>query len=345
MFCTTSSIITTTAIDVNTTDSKLNNQNTQANTKMLSATPKNKQIVPPEIIMHLIKVMVEAADEKWNRPTIICIGLTAHIYWDYLLTKYPMQKPTPTTTRFPTSLEQPFLDRDAMRRLAAALKDWIGPDYRRVSELFLNETLGCQTFWVRRDVYGDRWDNDCPQLEEKKLAQRFYDYKNFPSKSWHQSLTFHSPYLQTLPNPYGLGMQWYLIAGEVMQNIMSRWACELLRWKSPTNMMDASEYQLLYAYQRSFLHEWIQETNYEDTIEIRTLKRDLRLGEARIWAFLRGEDLIEIVTYGGAKEDTDVVLADDGSKIFVGVAAMLVFAMTLFALLLALRIPTGSFAY
>ncbi|TGO84274.1 hypothetical protein BPOR_0525g00060 [Botrytis porri] len=146
-------------------------------TTTAAATPYSKQLLLPEIILRIIEVLLEAEGEKLNRPTILCLGLTARLYWDFLKTHYPMQQRSATSSCFPTSLEQPFLDRYGMRRLAKSLETWIGPDYRQVSELFLNETIGCQIIFLRRKVYGDLSEDGSIQPSEKKLAERLRHWK------------------------------------------------------------------------------------------------------------------------------------------------------------------------
>ncbi|THV51678.1 hypothetical protein BGAL_0102g00080 [Botrytis galanthina] len=174
-------------------------------TAMAAATPHNKQLLLPEIILRLIEIMVEADDEILNRPTIICLGLTARLYWDFLKTQYPMQQ---RSARY------------GMRRLALALKTWIGPDYRQVSELFLNETVGCQIMFLRREVYGDLFDDDSIHPREKDLAARLRHWKEFPFKIWPSNIPFHSPIVKTLSSPYGMGMQWYPTAARELLNII-----------------------------------------------------------------------------------------------------------------------------
>ncbi|TGO54071.1 hypothetical protein BCON_0113g00310 [Botryotinia convoluta] len=244
---------------------------------MAAATPHSKQLIPPEIILRLIEVMVEADDEKLNRPTIICLGLTARLCWDFLKTQYPMQQRSATSSCFPTSLEQPFLDRYGMRRLAQALKKWIGPDYRQVSELFLDETIGCQIMFLRREVYGDVSEDDSIHPREKELAERLRHWKEFPFKIWPSNIPFHSPILKTLSNPYGMGMQWYPTAARELLNIIV--SCKryqqiniLIRDFHPGYI----PHEFYLSNFDSILWNWVRNRENKDTAELKKLKRQVR---------------------------------------------------------------------
>ncbi|TGO14990.1 hypothetical protein BPAE_0607g00030 [Botrytis paeoniae] len=246
-------------------------------TTMAAATPNSKQLIPPEIILRLIEVMVEADDEKLNRPTMICLGLTARLYWDFLNTRYPMQQRSATSSCFPTSLEQPFLDRYGMRRLALALKRWIGPDYRQVSELFLNETIGCQIMFLRRDVYGDLSEDGSIRPREKKLAERLRHWKDFPIKIWPSNMPFHSPILKTLSSPYGMGMQWYSTAARELLNIIV--SCKKYQQHNISNIGHHPEYipyEFYLSHFDSILWKWVRNRDKKDTAELKKLKREVR---------------------------------------------------------------------
>ncbi|KAF7957097.1 hypothetical protein EAE96_004417 [Botrytis aclada] len=246
-------------------------------TTMAAATPHSKQLIPPEVILRLIEVIIESDDEKLNRPTIICLGLTARLYWDFLKTQYPMQQRSATSLCFPTSLEEPFLDRYGMRRFAQALKTWIGPDYRQVSELFLNETIGCQIMFLRREVYGDLSCDDYIHPREKALAERIRHWKEFPLKDWPLEAPFLSPTTKILPNPYGMGMQWYPTAARELLNIIA--SCKR-HHEILTVYVDGFVVHLSIAVQishyESILWKWVRNRDHEDTAEIKKLKRQVR---------------------------------------------------------------------
>ncbi|KAF7901489.1 hypothetical protein EAF00_003710 [Botryotinia globosa] len=253
------------------------NTDKESITAMAAATPHNKQLLLPEIVLRLIEVMVEADDEKLNRPTIICLGLTARLYWDFLKTQYPMQQRSATSSCFPTSLEQPFLDRYGMRRLALALKTWIGPDYRQVSELFLNETVGCQIMFLRREVYGDLSDDDSIHPREKELAARFRHWKEFPFKIWPSNIPFYSPIVKTLSSPYGMGMQWYPTAARELLNIIV--SCKIFRQPNvytPGHHPRVIYHEFYVSYLHSILWNWVHKRNNRDSKELKKLKRQVR---------------------------------------------------------------------
>lgn len=257
-------------IDYPTTDK-------ESTTAMAATTPHNKQLLLPEIILRLIEFMVEADDEKLNRPTIICLGLTARLYWDFLKTQYPMQQRSATSSCFPTSLEQPFLDRYGMRRLALALKTWIGPDYRQVSELFLNETVGCQIMLLRREVYGDLFDDDSIHPREKDLAARLRHWKEFPFKIWPSNIPFHSPIVKTLSSPYGMGMQWYPTAARELLNIIV--SCKIYRQANvfiPGHHPRFIHHEFYVSNLHSILWNWVHKRNSRDSKELKKLKRQVR---------------------------------------------------------------------
>ncbi|CAD6446849.1 831698be-70e1-464d-8be3-253370ffbe89 [Sclerotinia trifoliorum] len=187
---------------------------------MAAVTPARKQLVPDEIFLRIIELRVEASDEKANRPTIVCLGLTARICWKFLQTQYQMQMKSATSSCFPTSLDEPFLDQRAMRQLITMLTTWVGPDYRRVPELFINETSGCQIMFLRREVYGDKFDGDRIHVEEGALINRLRFWKRFPIAEWHSLVPFRSPILKTLSYPYGMGREWYPTAAREFKNIV-----------------------------------------------------------------------------------------------------------------------------
>ncbi|TEY34256.1 hypothetical protein BOTCAL_0640g00070 [Botryotinia calthae] len=246
-------------------------------TTMAAATPHIKQRLLPEIILRLIEVMVEADDEKFNRPTIICLGLTARIYWDFLKAQYPMQQRSATSLCFPTSLDEPFLDIHGMRRLTKALKTWIGPDYRQVSELFLDETKGCQIMFLHRKIYGDSPDDDVINPHEYALLKRIRHWKHFPFKSWPPTIPFHSPILKTLSNPYGMGIQWYSTAAQELLNLLV--SCKRYKQLHPVShdsRLGYLPYRISISYIRGPLWLWVREEDDKDTAEVKDLKRQVR---------------------------------------------------------------------
>ncbi|KAM0312070.1 hypothetical protein ABEW05_003517 [Botrytis cinerea] len=248
-------------------------------TTMTAATPHSKQLLLPEIILRLIEVMVEADDEKSNRPTIICLGLTARIYWDFLKAQYPMQQRSATSLCFPTSLEEPFLDIYSMRRLTKALKTWIGSDYRQVSELFLDETKGCQIMFLNRKIYGDLPDDDDDVIDSREhaLSKRVRHWKNFPFKRWPPKVPFHSPILKTLSNPYGMGIQWYPTAARELLNLIA--SCERYKQLYPVlhdSRLGYLPYRISISYVRGPLWFWVREEDDKDTTEVKDLKRQVR---------------------------------------------------------------------
>ncbi|KAF7908900.1 hypothetical protein EAE99_011609 [Botrytis elliptica] len=266
-----------TEIDIHAPRIVYPNTGKESITTMAAATLHSKQLIPPEIILRLIEAMVEADDEKLNRPTIICLGLTARLYWNFLKTQYSMQQRSSTSSCFPTSLEQPFLDRYGMRRLAQALKTWIGPEYRQVSELFLNETIGCQIMFLRREVYGDVSKDDYIHPREKELAERLRHWKEFPLKDWPSNIPIHSPILKTLSNPYGMGMQWYPTAARELLNIID--SCQRYERNNVSIVgrhPEGIQFSFYLSHLDSILWKWVRKRDKKDTAELKKLKRQVR---------------------------------------------------------------------
>ncbi|KAA8572192.1 hypothetical protein EYC84_002101 [Monilinia fructicola] len=282
------STITVAPMDTNISDIKLNDANSLP--IMTSETPYGKQRVPPEVIILIIEFMIDDKDTKYDKPTIICLGLTAHIYWDFLKSKYPMQKLSPTSSCFQSCLCPPsahrrwgFLNIDDKKRLGTLLKTWAGPDYRPVSDAFLNysRSIACQIMFLRRDVYGEVSDDGCMRSHEKALMERLVLWKEFPLRDWPRNIAFRSPMLKTLSNPYGMGMDWYPTAAKEVRGMMCHW--KGMDGVGFQDSWDAAQFSFWYAYDQSCLWHWVAKKDAKDVPEIKRLKKELRDFEKRVW--------------------------------------------------------------
>ncbi|ESZ95776.1 hypothetical protein SBOR_3793 [Sclerotinia borealis F-4128] len=272
--------------DVNIPDPKLDDPGRKLETKMAQTNPHSKQSVPPEILNHILELMIDD-DAHDNKPTIISIGLTAHVYWDFLKTKYPMQKLSPISSCFQSSpyhafATGPFLKLNEKRQLTTMLKTWVGPDYRPVSETFLRKTscIACQIMFLRRDTYGDEPDVELSQTKEKDLIKRLRLWRDFPVSNWPSNIPFRSPMLRTLPNPYGMGMEWYPTAARDMKNMMCYWGGYDLAGLQ--DEWDDAQFILLSGYHGTCLWRWVHKDDEKDVPETKILKEQLREFEVRI---------------------------------------------------------------
>ncbi|KAB8301654.1 hypothetical protein EYC80_003491 [Monilinia laxa] len=285
----TVSTIKVASIDTQITDMKLNDADSQST--MVSETPNGKQRVPPEIIIRIIEFMIDDKDTKYDKPTIICLGLTARIYWDFLKSKYPMQKLSPTSSCFKSCLCPPsahprwgFLNIDDKKRLGTLLKTWAGPNYRPVSDAFLNysRSIACQIMFLRRDVYGEVSEDGCMRFQEKDLMERLVLWKEFPLSNWPRRIPFRSPMLTTLSNPYGMGMDWYPTAAKEVRGMMCHWE-GMDSTGDFRDSWDVAQVSFWFGYDKSCLWDWVQRKDAEDAPEIKRLKKDLRSFEKRVW--------------------------------------------------------------
>ncbi|QSZ31888.1 hypothetical protein DSL72_001457 [Monilinia vaccinii-corymbosi] len=265
---------------------------------IVAATPYDKQRVPPELIMRIIELMIKDKDTKYDKPTIICLGLTAHIYWDFLKSQYPMQKLSPTSSCFESCLcpasahpRRGFLNIDDKKRLGTLLQTWAGPKYRPVSDAFLNHSrsIACQIIFLRREVYGETSEDGCMQSQEKALMERLMLWKEFPVREWPRSVPFRAPMLKTLSNPYGMGMGWYPTAAREVRGIMCHW--EGVRGAHFPDIWDSAQFAFWLGYDKSCLWRWVQEEDEKDLLEIKMLKNDLRDFEKRVWKPIMGETI------------------------------------------------------
>ncbi|KAI9640126.1 hypothetical protein NHQ30_011528 [Ciborinia camelliae] len=183
------------------------------------------------------------------------------------------------------------------------LKTWVGPDYREISQFFLDYTSGefpCQILFLRREVYGDRSDRD-----------------------WPPEISFRLPMLKTLSNPYRMGLEWYPRAAREMINMMCHWEGFNIA-TSQDNWDDAQN-------KGSCLYKWVHRYDDNETTEESILKDQLLEFETRVWKPMmtrwsddteteismtegNGESEMTTTNDSGPREPTDAKNRDQGIK-------------------------------
>ncbi|TGO33685.1 hypothetical protein BHYA_0232g00120 [Botrytis hyacinthi] len=139
--------------------------------------------IPVEIIFQIIELLLNSRDEC----TAVCIAITGRAYYRFFRSLHP--EGVSLISRPP----YPFSQRDFPHNLAKLLHDSLVPEYRFSKRL--NQFLLCS-------VYGDEADTPA----EWDLIQRTNDYHSIISR---QGRTVGQA---ILPNPFGMGTDWYLAA-------------------------------------------------------------------------------------------------------------------------------------
>ncbi|KAF7863007.1 hypothetical protein EAF04_007090 [Stromatinia cepivora] len=142
--------------------------------------------VPDEIIFQVMEQLL--ADD--DICTAICVALTGRAFWRFSRKIYPgivlLNSKQLVTTYIREEERLP-------RTLATTLRSWFGPKYR--FSKVLAQYLLCS-------IYGDQPNSP----RERELVKRTKDYHNI--------LTVQGPIPEhrILPNPLGMGMDWYFAA-------------------------------------------------------------------------------------------------------------------------------------
>ncbi|KAM0131372.1 hypothetical protein ACHAPC_009952 [Botrytis cinerea] len=139
--------------------------------------------IPVEIIFQIIELLLNDKDEC----TAVCVAITGRAYYKFFRSVYP--KPVLLISRPPCS----YNPTEFPPSLAKLLNDWFAPEYRFSKLLY--QYLLCS-------VYG--YETDSPK--EWDLIRRTRDYYSIRST---QGRTVGE---LILPNPFGMGTDWYLAA-------------------------------------------------------------------------------------------------------------------------------------
>lgn len=143
-------------------------------------------LIPIEIIFQIIEESLANND----LCTATCLALTALVYWNFFRTAYPyiilLNTKSPVST-FSYEVKQ------LPSTLGFILRSWFGPAYR------FSDTL---TQYLLCSSYGDYDDSK----KEWELVKRTRDYHKVLSR---EELTENQ---RILPNPFGMGDDWYLAA-------------------------------------------------------------------------------------------------------------------------------------
>ncbi|TGO13848.1 hypothetical protein BTUL_0062g00220 [Botrytis tulipae] len=139
--------------------------------------------IPVEIIFQIIELLLNSRDEC----TAVCVAVTGRAYYRFFRSLHPEDVLLIST---PPYL---FSQRDFPHNLAKLLHDSLVPEYRFSKRL--NQFLLCS-------VYGD----EAGTSAECDLIQRTQDYQSIISR---QGRTIGEA---ILPNPFGMGTDWYLAA-------------------------------------------------------------------------------------------------------------------------------------
>ncbi|TGO45025.1 hypothetical protein BCON_0432g00040 [Botryotinia convoluta] len=139
--------------------------------------------IPVEIIFQIIELLLNDNDEC----TAVCVAITGRAYYRFFRSAHPEQVLLISRPPYPYSLK------GFPPSLAKLLHDSLVPEYRFSKRL--HQFLLCS-------VYGD----EAGTLKEWDLIQRTRDYHSIISR---QGRTVGK---LILPNPFGMGTDWYLAA-------------------------------------------------------------------------------------------------------------------------------------
>ncbi|KAF7901499.1 hypothetical protein EAF00_003720 [Botryotinia globosa] len=138
--------------------------------------------IPVEIIFQIIELLLNSRDEC----TAVCVAITGRAYYRFFRSLHPENVLLISTP------PHPFSQIDFPHNLAKLLHDSLVPEYRFSKRL--NQFLLCS-------VYGEAGTS-----AECDLIQRTQDYQSIISR---QGRTIGEA---ILPNPFGMGTDWYLAA-------------------------------------------------------------------------------------------------------------------------------------